>query len=239
MRRRFAVLAGPATALALAAPATGAEVQVQGLDSLSFDPPEVTVVVGDTVRWTFQASDPPLYHNVRGTSPNWADFKSTIAAPAPPASKTFDAAGIYTYVCEVHADVMKGTVTVKASADAPPPPPPPPPPLSEQPFPSTMAIGADTFEVGGLDTTGPALRGVRAARKGRGAKVRFRVSEQSVVTVRFLRGGKRVRTRRDATAARGSVTSGRLKPGRYRVEVRAKDLAGNASGRRVLRITVP
>ena len=60
-------------------------------------------------------------------------------------------------------------------------------------------------------------------------RVSFRVSEQSVVTVRFKRGKKTVKTKKAAVSRRGSVTVAGLKAGRYGVRVRAKDVAGNAS----------
>ncbi len=129
---------------------------------------------------------------------------------------------------------MVGKVTVGS------PPPPPPPPLSEQPFPNDGAItpaafdgGAITpaaFEIGGLDAVKPALRGVSARKSRRWVRVSFRVSEQSVVSVRFVRRGRTVKTKKATAARRGSVTVRRLKPGRYAVRVQATDVAGNRSG---------
>ena len=118
------------------------------------------------------------------------------------------------------------------------PPPPPPPPLSEQPFTNDASFDPATLETGGLDTTRPKLRKVALDRSGRRLKLRFRVSERSEVTVRLVRAGKRVRTKRVSARSRGSVTLRGLRPGRYRVQLRARDLAGNASGARVAHVTV-
>jgi plastocyanin len=228
VRRRIAFLLGSGLALGAAAPAAAAEVQVRGLDSLVWDKPDITVAAGDTVTWTFEPNQP---HNVSATSPNWA-HRSTTGKPAAPSSFAFTAEGVYTYVCEIHSDTMKGTVTVGS------PPPPPPPPLSEQPFPNDSAITVGALETGGLDTVQPAVRDV-SVRKPRGTvRVSFRVSEQSVVSVRFLRRGRTVKTKKARVARRGAVSVGGLKPGRYAVRIRAVDVAGNESRVRRARVTL-
>lgn len=227
MRRRIAFALGCGLALGAAGPAAAAEVQVRGLDSL-FDKPDIAIAAGDTVTWTFEPSQP---HNVLATSPNWT-HRSAPGMPAAPTSFTFAAEGIYTYVCEIHSDTMQGRVTVGT------PPPPPPPPLSEQPFPNDGAITPAEFEIGGLDAVKPALRGV-SARTSRGrVRVSFRVSEQSVVSVRFIRRGGTVKTKQATAARHGSVTVRGLKPGRYAARVQATDVAGNRSGVRKERFTL-
>jgi hypothetical protein len=127
---------------------------------------------------------------------------------------------------------MRGTVAVGS------PPPLPPPPLSEQPFPNDSAITTGEFETGGTDTTRPALRGVFAKKSGKRVKVSFKVSEQSVVTVRLSRGGKTVKTRKAYVSKRGSVSVAVVKAGRYSVKVRATDIAGNLSAPRSTKLTI-
>ena len=228
MRRRQSLLLGSALALLGAAPAAAAEVQVQGAGT-SWSNTDVRIAAGDTVVWTFP--NPDEYHNVQADEPpapgtsSWA-FRTEPAKPAVTGSYKFDTPGIYGFICQFHGKAMSGIVTVGN------PPPPPPPPLSEQPFPNDSALTTDAFETGGLDTTSPRLRKVAAKKSGKRVKVSFRVSEQSVVTVRFRRGGKTVKTKRAATASRGSVTVAGLKAGRYAVKVSAKDVAGNASSPR-------
>ena len=120
---------------------------------------------------------------------------------------------------------MSGEVNVLDAAGQPAPPPPPPP-LSEQPF------GNDTpplsvFEV--RDTMAPKLDRVKVSRVTRGVRVQFRLSEAGKVTVKATRG--RSVTTRTVEVAKGtrSITVKGLKAGRYRVQVSAKDLAGNAA----------
>ena len=223
MRRPIILLLGSVMALIGAAPAAAADVPILGLDTRVFDKPEITIAVGDRVQWTFQPNEP---HNVSATSANWAGFKSEQNRPAPPAEFTFTAEGTYTYRCDIHSDTMTGKITVGS------PPPPPPPPLSEQWYPNDSTLTAGAFETGGVDSTKPRLRSVKAKKSGKRVKVSFRVSEQSVVTVRFTRGGKAVKTKKAAVGRSGSVTVAGLKPGRYAVKVRATDVAGNASSSR-------
>ena len=227
VRRSITLLLGSAVTLAAAAPAAAADVSVQGIGEI-WSSTEVRIAAGDTVVWTFP--NPDELHNVQADAPEPGTAAWTYAtAPATPAvtgSYKFDTPGVYGFICAVHGKGMSGRVTVGN------PPPPPPPPLSEQPFPNDSAITADSLETGGLDTTRPALRSVKAQRSGKRVRVSFRVSEQSVVVVRFSRGGKTVKTKQAAVSSRGSVTVAGLKPGRYAVRVRATDVAGNASSSR-------
>jgi plastocyanin len=231
VRRRFTLLLGSAVALVAAAPAAAADVEVLGRDALVWDPPHVKINVGETVRWTFQ---PGQFHDLAATSPNWAGFQSPPGKPAPPAEYTFAAQGTYSFVCQLHPKTMLGTVTVGN------PPPPPLPPLSEQPFDNDGgALGA--LETGGRDRTAPKLRAMRVRRVGGGARLSFRVSERSRVTVRFTRGGRVFKTVRVNASGRyrGTIRDAkRLRAGRYRVELRAVDIAGNRSAVRRARVTL-
>lgn len=229
MKRHTPLLLGSALALAGAAPAAAADVEVKGLDTLAWDKPTVSVAPGDTVTWTFAGTI--LAHNVQSAGTDWS-FESPIAAPAPDASYTFEQPGTYRFVCQVHSDTMVGEVVVGT------PPLPPPPPLSEQPWPNDGGVPG-TVETGGVDDVAPTLRGVRVKRSRKGARLRFRVSERSVVTVRFKRGKRTVETRRVRASGRAGVrVPRRLRAGRYRIELTARDVAGNRSGSRSARITI-
>jgi plastocyanin len=236
--RRAAALLVAVVALA-AAPAAAADVTIQAVDGTVADnhnnrwePRGVTVRAGEVVTWSFAGTTG--FHNVASTSPNW-EFRNGPATVAPPtASFTFDTPGIYAFVCEVHTGTMEGTVTVTDAAGTPPPPPPPPP-LSEQPWPNDRPAPS-VLEL--VDETSPKLTGVRATAIARGARVRFRLSERARVTVRLERGGRTVKTA-GRTFARGAhrfTVRDRRMRGRYRLEVRATDLAGNRSP--VRRVTV-
>ena len=83
------------------------------------------------------------------------------------------------------------------------------------------------FEV--RDTVVPKLDRVKVSRVKRGVKVRFRLSEGGKVTVKATRG-RSVTTRRfEVAKGTRSVTLRGLRAGSYRVQVSAKDLAGNAA----------
>jgi plastocyanin len=240
---RRALILGVFASLVAAAPASAAPATVHGLDTLTWDTPDVAVTVGDTVTWTFAGTAQAHHVANQGSDINdagWATFSSPLGVPAPDATYTFSTPGVYKFYCSVHPTTMFGTVTV-GTADAPPPPPAPPRviPLSEQPFTNDSPALPATSETVTLDTTKPRLSSVSARRSGhRGARLRFRVSEESVVDVRLKRGGKTVK--RYAAAGTGTLafTAKSLKAGRYRVEVRAYDVAGNASSMKRVSLTV-
>lgn len=91
------------------------------------------------------------------------------------------------------------------------------------------SVAPGPFEEG--DSQRPALTGVRAA-AGRGRlRLRFQVSEPGSVTVRVLRGRKRVKTARFAARAGANAVTVRMRAGRYGVQVRASDRTGLESPR--------
>ena len=97
------------------------DVQVGPGGSMTFAPASVTIHVGDTVRWTWEASG----HNVVSGTSGTADDKfcspnDTNCASAPTSaagfvySHTFTTAGAYPYFCSIHFTFgMTGTVTVQ------------------------------------------------------------------------------------------------------------------------------
>ncbi len=234
MTRRLtlaAALAAIATVVPAAA-ATAADRTVQAVDdpggvNYLWNPEAVAVDVGDTVTWRFEGTT--VAHNVQADSANWG-LTSAYKVAGPPVAWTFSAAGIYEFVCGLHPSTMNGTVKVGN------PPPPPPPPLSEQPFVNDQPAPT-VLEVS--DERRPALTRVRVARVRSGARVRFRLSEPASVTVRIKRGDRTVRSRR-VSRGKGShaVTVRGLGAGSYRVEVLARDLAGNRSRLRRARLTI-
>jgi plastocyanin len=213
------VLAG---ALAAAPAAFAADAEVRAVDNPdlinhTWSPQDVAVQVGDTVTWRFDGTS--FSHNVRvdGTP---VDTPFAVAGPA--VSWQFAAAGVYPFVCELHPQTMFGKVTVGN------PPPPPPPPPSQQPWPNDEQP-PESVEV--VDETRPRLRGVRVKAVRNGARVRFRLSERARVSVRLKRAGVTVAAARRSFgrgAHRLTVRNPRLS-GRYRVEIVARDLAGNRS----------
>jgi plastocyanin len=220
MRVPYTAAALLAAALALPAGAS-ADATVRAVDgSNTWSPAAVTIKVGETVTWNFAA----LPHNVKNASSNWEFQTNYLFAPST-ASKTFTAAGEYRYLCQLHGSTMTGTITVLDEAGTPQPPPPAPP-LGEQPFANDIAP-LTVFEK--RDRVAPKLTRVKATGIRRGVRVALRLSEAGKVTVRATRGKAVVKRTIEVAKGRRTVTVRGLKAGRYRVQVTASDLAGNAA----------
>jgi plastocyanin len=237
VRRRFGAALVLTVAVA-AAPAAHAQV-IEAVDGVepgqySWSPANVTVKPGATVTWNFTRSTGT--HNVMSASPNWnPPFRSGPPAVAPPpASYTFSAPGHYKYFCEVHQGMAGEVVVTDTSGN--PPPPPPPPPLSEQPFPND-AGAPSAFEV--ADRMRPRITRVRARGRRHGARVAFRLDEPAMVTLRVQRARLTIKSRRSLfLSGRRTVTVRGLERGAYRIVLRARDLAGNRSRLKRVRVTV-
>lgn len=81
--------------------------------------------------YTIQVDDQASEHNFHLTGPG-VDRATTVAGTGAQSWTVTLAPGNYTFVCDPHADGMRGTFTV-ASGPVPPPPPPAGPPPSAQP----------------------------------------------------------------------------------------------------------
>ena len=125
---------------------------------------------------------------------------------------------------------MSGKVLV-TDANGNPPPPPPPPPLSEQPFPND-AGAPSAFEV--RDAMGPRLRHVVVDPRPHGARVRLRLDEPALVTLRVERARLTVKRSRKlllkghAHAEGTRVDAGRVPDRAGRQRLRGQPLAGQA-----------
>ena len=82
------------------------EVEVRIKDS-SFDPKEVTIKAGDSVRWVNLDS---ISHTVAADN---GGFKSGMIAESQIFVQTFTKAGTYAYHCSIHPATMSGVVIVK------------------------------------------------------------------------------------------------------------------------------
>lgn len=233
MRRAFVL--GLALAALGAAPAQADTVPVIGTDALVWDKTTVDIKPGDSVEWSFPGT--VQYHNVAIEFPA-GPVRSIGGAPAATFVQAFPDTGEFVFLCEVHKDTMRGVVRVTDVA-APPPPPPPPPPLSAQAFNNDDAsiLPAETNVT--LDKAKPKLSSVSAKRVAKGAaRVRLRVSEASDVSVAFKRGGRTTKSALVSGTGTRAVTVRGLKAGRYTVQVRATDIAGNRSSLRKLTLNV-
>lgn len=234
MRRSLGLGLGLALTALIAAPAQADTVSVIGTDALVWDKPVVDVKPGDTVEWSFPNT--AQFHNVLIEFPlPKGPVKSVGGLPAPPFSQVFDTAGEFTFLCEVHKDTMRGVVRVNAVA----PPPPPPPPLSAQAYDNTEATVLPAEAGVTFDKAKPKLSAVSAKRVAKGAaRVRLRVSENSDVSVAFKRGGRTVKSGSVSGRGTRALTVRGLKAGKYSVQVRATDIAGNRSSLRKLTLNV-
>lgn len=236
---RLTIAATAAAAVFALPAAASADVTFQAVDGTLPDgsdnvwaPNVATVKAGDTVTWSFAGT--ALAHNVKSNTTGWT-FSNAPMVGNPPVTQTFSTPGTYTFLCELHASPMRGTLTVTDAAGTAPPPPPPPP-LSEQPF-ANDAPPLSVVEV--RDVVRPRLDRVRVSRVTRGARVRFRVSEAGTVALKLTRGAKTVKTRTVHTRkGTNRVTLRGLRAGGYRVELRARDLAGNTARTTRARVTV-
>jgi plastocyanin len=83
------------------------------IDNETFTPQNITIAVGQTVRWTNQEEDDD--HTVTAgpaEAPTPDEFDSGIMQSGDTFEFTFDEAGTFDYHCEVHSE-MSGTVTVE------------------------------------------------------------------------------------------------------------------------------
>jgi plastocyanin len=191
--------------------------------SNDYSPDTVNVPVGGTACWT--NNDPAFPHTATadaGGNPNSPSLDTGETYRA-----TFTADATIPYHCAIHPNM---TGTVRVGTGTPP-----------------GGGGGGGQTVPGADTAAPRFSGVRViparacAMRSRtcarpGARVRFRLDERARVTGALDRrgpGGSRV-VRRFSFSARAGPNSvrlplRRLRPGHYRLALRAVDAAGNRS----------
>jgi plastocyanin len=248
-RARVAALittVGLSGALATTAQAAPATVTV---DKNAFGPSAVSIDVGESVTWNFKEPS----HNVKGQG----GISGNNSFGTGTYTKTFDAAGTFSYYCEAHPD-MKGSVTV-AAAPAPQGPDPAAAPGAgagagatggESPTAAAAAAApaAWTFP-SSEDRRSPAVRSLRATMR-RGAKrpvLSMRLSEDATIVVGIRRvlsartasaGAKTLRLEGRRGANRFSLRAGKLRKGRYRLRLVAIDGSGNESAIRTVTLRV-
>jgi plastocyanin len=115
MARKRLILA-PLTAIAalgVVSPSLAAESNI-GVADFDFTPATQTIAVGDTVTWTFNASNHSTT-SLPGQPDRWDSTVQNIGAKF---QKTFTKPGRYQYVCTPHKDFMKGVIEVGTDAVA-------------------------------------------------------------------------------------------------------------------------
>ena len=109
-----AVFACLFTANAALAQGPAATIDAQDAPARQFNPSDVTIAQGQTVRWEFDEAQ--TTHTVTATSSNWS-VDETRSPNGTAVEHTFDQPGTYTFHCTIHP-AMTGSVTVSAAADA-------------------------------------------------------------------------------------------------------------------------
>lgn len=130
-RLALTLLVGVAALVMVVLPALAATTNVQIGDNF-FSPEEVTINVGDTVRWTYNGT---VDHNVVDKS---GQFASDRVTPLAPFQYTYAEAGTFPYFCAYHGDTQSGVVTVvdpNKPSPTPTPSPTPSPTASPTPTP--------------------------------------------------------------------------------------------------------
>jgi cytochrome c len=120
-RTRFVLLALVAAfigSLLAAGPASAATAVIDANDDAGsvWQPDNVTINTGDTVRWEFDEAQ--TTHNLSSSSANWpppAPIDLDRAPNGEPIEQTFSEPGTYTFLCKFHAG-MTGSVTVVADS---------------------------------------------------------------------------------------------------------------------------
>jgi plastocyanin len=88
----------------------GTEVSMQ---SIQFEPSEVTVKAGDTITFVNNESVPHDVHKTSGPGDDFASGPAGGMQEGDTFELTLDQPGSYEYVCQVHAPGMSGTITVE------------------------------------------------------------------------------------------------------------------------------
>jgi plastocyanin len=93
---------------AATAPASGEVVDVD-IKDVKFNPKDLTIKKGETVKWTNSDGFP---HDVTKEGGPGSDFKSKTLESGDTFEQTFDTAGKIDYLCTIHSG-QTGTITVK------------------------------------------------------------------------------------------------------------------------------
>jgi plastocyanin len=207
-RRATSGLAVAVGLLAFPGWADAAQFQVDARSDNTFDPADLTVAIGDSVRFTNRGG----IHNVKfedGSFEQPADPSPALWTTPP---RTFSAAGTYQYYCEQHQDVgMAGVVRVPA-----------------QGTPDTQAPEVTAFA---LRRAGERVLQV-VIRTSEAGMATVRLSRRVAGRYRRVRTVKRaVSAGRNAFKIRRTASGRRLRFGRYQASVEVADAAGNDSER--------
>ena len=187
-------------------PALAADDETLQAREYEFQPPEVTIQVGDTVTFTINPNA-TNFHNF-----HFADGPAYPESPSGPGSawdgqaRTFTAAGRYTFACDAHPS-MTGAVNVEPAMSTPTPTPTSAPTPSEPVEVQTLRMTASSFCT---------KRGKGCAKPG--VRVRIDLSQPAEVS---------------GTLRRRARSFGRVRFGAVPAGPRTLSFRRNAAGRRL------
>jgi plastocyanin len=188
---------------ALTAPAS-ADTKDVTVANNAFSPADITVVQGDSVTWTF--AGPDTNHSVTSNTTGQGSFDSDRANPFPnhavgdKFSMDMNFPGEFTYFCKVHSN-MTGKITVTPKVNDPNGPP--------------------------GDTVAPRFGTPTVSVKKR--RARFTLDEPAEVSVKLAGPTRKKQTIAGKSGTNVLKLPRKLKPGRYKLTLRATDAAGNRS----------
>jgi plastocyanin len=219
MRRTAQTLAAATALTLIAAPAQAADQTVRATQNNTFTPNTVTISPGDTVTWVNDGG----IHNVKFDDGSFEEPSSPSFTWSSNPRRTFEAAGEYRYFCEQHGSTggvgMAGRVIVEGGTQ--PPPPGGEPPDTTPPDIDNLRFVPARF----------CNKKTRTCRKV-GTVIRFDLDERARLSGRIVnrRTGKKagsISLSANAGANEFDYSGSGLRLGRYRLELFAKDSAGN------------
>ena len=83
------------------------------MESIQFDPKDVTVTAGETITFMNNEAVPHDVHKTSGPGEDFASGPSGGMQEGDTFELTLEEPGTYEYVCDVHAPGMAGSITVK------------------------------------------------------------------------------------------------------------------------------
>jgi plastocyanin len=206
-----------------------------GTDCTTGETAEVSINTGEKVTWNFDGN---VNHNAAAANdvpadPTWKDYSGDFVTTGS-YSRTFTQPGDYQFLCQAHPAQMTGVIHVTGDpVETPTSTPTTTPSATPTPTPTTHPGGSTTPPPTPTeDTVKPRVRSLKLKALRHAARVTFRLSEPSTVTIRVRRGHKVVKTvRKQVAAGKRTVTirSKKLKKGRYTIVVLARDAFGNRS----------
>lgn len=174
--------------------------------------------------YEFDITDYATIHDFDLLSPGGTSIRSTTVAGTGSATWTVALSpGVYTFRCDVHSDVMSGTLTVTSGTTS-----------TDTTTASTSASTTTTTTGGGSPLR---VHIVSAHATARLVAIKVSSTKRGDAAVQLLKGSKRLAKASHAVPAKISLRPSRaLKPGSYTVRVKVSAGGKTASAKRTVRV---